>query len=74
MPRKLLNEASALLDEALKLRPNYMEAMVYKGVVLKQLAARERDPKRAAALRAEADRFAEQAKKLRSSKVTGSAT
>jgi len=66
--RRFLNEASGLLDEAMKLKPDYMDAMVFKGLVLKELAARETDPQRAKALLAEADRFAARAKVLREKK------
>jgi tetratricopeptide (TPR) repeat protein len=65
---RFLNEASGLLDEAMKLKPDYMEAMVYKGLVLKEIAARETKPQRAKALLAEADRFSARAKALREKK------
>ena len=64
---KLLGDATASLDAALKMRPNYMEAMVYKSLVLRLQAERvEQDPARIKTLQAEADRLAEQVKKLRS--------
>ncbi|MCA1561021.1 MAG: hypothetical protein LC753_09885 [Acidobacteria bacterium] len=63
----LLGDATASLDAALKMRPNYMEAIVYKSLVLRLQAERvEQDPTRIKTLQAEADRLAEQAKKLRS--------
>jgi len=61
----VLDGAVASLDAALKLRPNYMEATLYKSLVLRLQAQRvEQDPARVKALQAEADRLAEQAKKL----------
>jgi tetratricopeptide (TPR) repeat protein len=63
---KLLGEATASLDAALKLRPNYMEAIVYKSVVLRlQIERVEQDPARIKTLQAEVDRLSEQARKLR---------
>jgi tetratricopeptide (TPR) repeat protein len=67
---KLLGDATASLDAALKMRPNYMEAIVYKSIVLRLQAERvEQDPARIKALQAEADRLAEQAKQLRSGRL-----
>ena len=64
---KLLNDATASFDTALKMRPNYMEAILYKSLVLRLQAQRvEQDPSRIKSLQAEADRLAEQAKKLQS--------
>jgi tetratricopeptide (TPR) repeat protein len=63
----LLSEATASLDAALKMRPAYVEAIVYKSLVLRLRAGRvEQDAARIRALQAEADRLADQAKKLRS--------
>ncbi|MEO6350819.1 MAG: hypothetical protein ABIP53_09220 [Candidatus Limnocylindrales bacterium] len=63
---KVLGAATAALDAALKMRPNYMEAIVYKSIVLRLQAERvEQDPTRVKTLQAESDRLAEQAKKLR---------
>jgi predicted Zn-dependent protease len=64
---KILSHATASFDAALKMRPNYMEALVYKSLVLRLQAQRvEQDPSRIKSLQAEADRLAEQAKKLQS--------
>ena len=65
--RELLGEATGSLDAALKMRPDYMEAIVYKSLVLRLQAERvEQDAARIKSLQAEANRLAEQAKKLRS--------
>jgi tetratricopeptide (TPR) repeat protein len=62
---KLLGDATASLDAALKMRPNYMDAIVYKSLVLRlQVERVEQDPTRIKTLQAEADRLTEQAKKL----------
>jgi hypothetical protein len=53
----LLDGATVVLDEALKLRPDYMEALVYKSLVLRTRARYESDAGKAAALIAEADRL-----------------
>ena len=63
---KLLGEATASLDAALKMRPDYVDAIVYKSIVLRLQAERvEQDPARIKRLQAEAERLSEQAKKLR---------
>lgn len=64
---KLLTDAMAALDAALKMRPNYMEAIVHKSLFLRlQVERVEQDPARIKTLQAEIDRLGEQAKKLRS--------
>jgi len=63
---RLLSEATASFDAALKIRPAFVEAIVYKSIVLRLQAERvEQDAARRKALQAEADRLAEQARKLR---------
>ena len=63
---RLLAEAIVAFDGALKVKPEYIEALVYKSLVLRLQAERvEQDPARAKALIAEADRLAAKAKKLR---------
>ena len=62
---KLLSEAMASFDAALKMRPTYVEALVYKAVTLRLQAERvETEPARIKALKAEADRLSAQAKEL----------
>jgi tetratricopeptide (TPR) repeat protein len=66
---RLLSEATSSFDAALKMRPAFMEAIVYKSLVLRLQAERvEQDATRSKALQAEADRLAEQARKLRAGK------
>jgi hypothetical protein len=63
----VLREATASFDAALKMRPTFVEAIVYKSLVLRLQAERvEQDATRRKALQAEADRLTEQARKLRS--------
>lgn len=64
---KLLAEATDSFDAALKLRPTFIDAIVFKALVLRLQAERvEDDPARIKALQAEADRLSDQARKLRS--------
>lgn len=63
--RRILADASAALDDAIKLKPEYVEALMYKSLVVRLQATRvEQDAARRKALLAEADRLAERAKAL----------
>lgn len=63
--RLLLAEAITVLDAALKQKPEFIEALAYKSVVLTLQADRvEQDPARIKAIRAEVARLQEQVKKL----------
>lgn len=53
--KRILAEALTLLDEALAMRPAYLEATVFKSLVLRGQARVESDPGRAKQLVAEAD-------------------
>jgi len=61
----LLAEANRCFDEVLAAQPEAMEALVYKGLVLRALAPLESDPVRAKALVAEADRLRARAEAVR---------
>jgi tetratricopeptide (TPR) repeat protein len=64
--KTLVAEGIARLDEALKLKPDFIEALVYKSLVLRLQAERvEKDPARAKALVAEADKLRARAEALR---------
>jgi tetratricopeptide (TPR) repeat protein len=67
--RTLLLEAVQAADAALKLRPDYVETLVYKSLVLRSLAPLEADAARAKALLAEADRLRERAEAVRKKPV-----
>jgi hypothetical protein len=67
--RKLLSEAIAAFDAALKAHPDYMEALVFKSVVLRLDATRyEKDGNRAKEMIAEADRLRARAMDLQKNK------
>ena len=64
--RIVLTLADAALDQALKARPDYREALVYKSLVLRAQAERvEQDLQKSIALMAEADRLRDRAAALR---------
>jgi tetratricopeptide (TPR) repeat protein len=64
--RARLAQANAAFDQALKLKPDYLEALVFKSLVLRLQATRyEKDAARAKALMAEADRLRDRAMELR---------
>jgi tetratricopeptide (TPR) repeat protein len=59
------------VDRALKIRPDYMEALVYKGLLLRTQANIEKDPARQQALLKEAIRLQGEADELRKKKAAG---
>jgi tetratricopeptide (TPR) repeat protein len=61
------------VDHALQIKPDYMEALVYKNLLLRLEANMEKDPKKQADLLKEADRLRDRAQELRKAKVAGSA-
>jgi tetratricopeptide (TPR) repeat protein len=63
--KKLLADAVAVLDEAIALKPQFLEALVYKAVALRRQARLETDPAKVKALTDEADRLRAQAQALR---------
>jgi hypothetical protein len=66
--RKLLIEGETLASEALKLQPDYMEALVYKSLILSRRAELEADPAVVKFLKAEADRLSQRARDVRAPK------
>jgi tetratricopeptide (TPR) repeat protein len=60
--RRLLTDAVAAIDEALKLEPKSPDALWQKSTILYLQAQRESDPQRARALRAESERLSARAK------------
>ena len=62
---KFLAEALLVLDEAMTLKPDYVEALVYKSLVVRTQARFEIDPDKARALSSEADRLKAQADEMR---------
>ena len=59
------------VDHALQLKPDYMEALVYKNLLLRSQALLEKDPAKQAALIKEADKLRDKAQELRKQKAAG---
>ncbi len=66
-----VEKGKAAIDKALSLRPDYMEALVYKGLLLRTQANLEKNPARQQALIKEATALSDQAEELRKKKATG---
>jgi tetratricopeptide (TPR) repeat protein len=64
----------AAVEKAIELRPEYMEAMVYKGLLLRTQANLEKEPAKQQALLKEATSLQEQADEIRKKKATGAGT
>lgn len=61
----------ASVDEAIKIKSDYQEALVYKNLLLRLQANVEKDPAKQQALLKEADRLRDQAIELRKQKAAG---
>jgi tetratricopeptide (TPR) repeat protein len=61
----------AAVDKALQIRPDYMEAMTYKGLLLRVQALIEKDPAKQQALLKEANLLHDKAEDLRKKKAAG---
>ena len=59
------------VDKALQLKPDYMEAMTYKNLLLRLQANLEKDPAKQQSLIKEADKLRDQAVDLKKKKVSG---
>jgi len=59
------------VDQALKLKSDYVEAMVYKGLLLRLQALFEKDPAKQQSLLKQADTIRDQADEVRKKKATG---
>ena len=62
------------LTLAVHLNPNYVDAMVYKNILLRQQANAETDPKKQAALIAEADTLRNKAIQMQKGAKAGATT
>jgi tetratricopeptide (TPR) repeat protein len=73
-PQKMENveKGKAAINKAIELKPDYMEALVYKGLLLRTQANIEKDPGKQQALLKEAETLHDQAETLRKAKATGS--
>jgi len=59
------------IDTAIKLKPDYVEAIVYKNLLLRSQALLEKDPAKQQALIKQADTLRDQAEEIRKRKATG---
>ncbi len=59
------------VDKALQIKPDYMEALVYKNLLLRLQANLEKDPAKQQALIKEADQLRDRAQELKKKKVAG---
>jgi tetratricopeptide (TPR) repeat protein len=72
-PKKVeyANDGLKAVDKALQLKPDYMEAVTYRGLLLRVLAAAEKDPAKQKALLKDADEMQAKAIDLRKKKAAG---
>ncbi|MDE3154239.1 MAG: tetratricopeptide repeat protein [Acidobacteriota bacterium] len=66
-----VNKGIDAIDQALKIRPDYMEALVYKNLLLRLEANLIKDPKKQQDLIKQADKLRDQANELRKKKAAG---
>ncbi len=59
------------IDHALQIKPDYAEALVYKGLLLRLQANMEKDPKKQQDLLKEADKLRDRANDLRKKAASG---
>ena len=59
------------VEHALQIKPDYIEALVYKGLLLRSQAILEKDPAKQQALLKEAEQLSEKANALRKQKASG---
>lgn len=61
----LVAQGLIAIDDALRLKPEYMEALTYKNLLIRLLANLTQDPERQQALIAQADKYRDQALEIR---------
>jgi tetratricopeptide (TPR) repeat protein len=71
--RKYLDQGLEAANKALELNPNYIDALVYKGLILRSQAYIEKEPSKQNALIAEATQLRDKAEALRKKKAAGEA-
>ena len=71
--RKYLAQGMEAANKALQLNPNYIDALVYKGLILRSQALLEKEPAKQDALITEAKQLSEKADTLRKKKAAGEA-
>jgi len=69
--KSFVDKGEAAVDKALKLKPDYVEAIVYKGLLLRLQANLEKDPARQQSLIKEAEALSAKAADLRKQKAAG---
>ncbi|HZR25315.1 MAG TPA: tetratricopeptide repeat protein [Vicinamibacterales bacterium] len=69
--RDYLNKGIQAVDHALQIKPDYAEALVYKGLLLRLQANMEKDQSKVQALLKEADALRDKAQELRKQKASG---
>jgi tetratricopeptide (TPR) repeat protein len=69
--KKYVEQGVAAVDKAISLKNDYMEALVYKNLLLRLQANLEKNPARQQALLKEADQLRDRAQELRKQKAAG---
>jgi tetratricopeptide (TPR) repeat protein len=69
--KEFVQKGLAATDQALKIKSDYMDALVYKGLLLRLQANMEKDPKKQAELIKQAGELHDKAEELRKKKATG---
>jgi tetratricopeptide (TPR) repeat protein len=69
--KAFVDKGEAAVDKALKLKPDYVEAIVYKGLLLRLQANLEKDPGKQQSLIKEAEALSAKAADLRKQKAAG---
>ena len=69
--KEFVSQGMTAIDKALQLKPDYMEAITYKGLLLRLQATFEKDAARQTALIKEAEKLQAEAKDLQKRKLAG---
>jgi tetratricopeptide (TPR) repeat protein len=69
--REFVQKGIDAVDTSLKIKPDYMEALVYKNLLLRLQANLEKDPSKQQALIKQADQLRDKAQELRKQKAAG---
>jgi len=71
--KEFVNKGMTAVDHALQLKPDYVEAIVYKGLLLRLQANLEKDPAKQQQLLKDATALSEKANAMRKAKTAGTA-
>jgi tetratricopeptide (TPR) repeat protein len=69
--RNYVQKGLTAIDHAIQLKPDYVEAIVYKNLLLRSQALLEKDPAKQQALIKQADALRDKAEEIRKQKATG---